>query len=186
MRSRHATLVGACLLASACGIDVPRTDRPTTSSGSSASDVHDPSVASPRLSFDPALRRMSDTEYRRSVSDLLGVPVPSTVQLPPDAETRGFTNQADALDVSGLLFEGYESAAESVVDVLLRRPQIHVIVDAPVTEVANSLSVPDEDDVPVWLDLNSRPAPVIAVEDDATETRMPETTRKTTTLVRAA
>ena len=63
------------------------------------------------------LRRLNRIEYRNTVRDLLptaAAKIDTTVNtFPLDEEKLGFSNNADALTVTGLLAEGYISAAET-------------------------------------------------------------------------
>jgi len=56
------------------------------------------------------LRRLNHIEYDATVHDLLGAGQ-QTQNFPPDEQGAGFSNNADALTVSSLLAEGYQSAA---------------------------------------------------------------------------
>src|SRR5689334_14763815 len=58
------------------------------------------------------MRRMTRFEYGRSLSDLTGVPASIADQLPPDEETLGFDDIADAYSVSTLHAARYLDAAE--------------------------------------------------------------------------
>src|SRR3954462_9730604 len=58
------------------------------------------------------LRRMTRFEYGRTISDLTGVAMSVADQLPPDEETLGFDDIADAYSVSSLHVAAYLDAAE--------------------------------------------------------------------------
>jgi hypothetical protein len=58
------------------------------------------------------LRRMTRFEYGRTLADLTGVPASIADQLPPDEETLGFDDIADAYSVSTLHAARYLDAAE--------------------------------------------------------------------------
>jgi hypothetical protein len=58
------------------------------------------------------LRRMTRFEYGRTLSDLTGVPASIAETLPPDEETLGFDDIADAYSVSTLHAASYLDAAE--------------------------------------------------------------------------
>lgn len=60
------------------------------------------------------IRRLSRTEYRRTLSDLCGVAVPVHELLPEDARTYGFDNLGDAAGVTPMLFESYLAIATTV------------------------------------------------------------------------
>jgi hypothetical protein len=140
MARRGGPLRSWCQVLLACvfgGCAAPRaTDLPDGSDGGPTGHADGPSrgdvvaETAPALVHDPALRRLSRVEYRNAVEALLGVPVPADVVLPVDPDTRGFDDQADALEVSPLLFEAYEAVAERVVEAALRRQGL-ALVDAP-------------------------------------------------------
>jgi len=58
------------------------------------------------------LRRITRFEYGRTISDLTGVPASVADQLPPDEETLGFDDIADAYSVSSLHAARYLDVAE--------------------------------------------------------------------------
>jgi hypothetical protein len=58
------------------------------------------------------LRRMTRFEYGRTIADLTGVPVSVADKLPPDEETLGFDDIADAYSVSSLHAVAYLDVAE--------------------------------------------------------------------------
>ena len=58
------------------------------------------------------LRRMTRFEYGRTISDLTGVAVSVADKLPPDEETLGFDDIADAYSVSSLHAAAYLDVAE--------------------------------------------------------------------------
>jgi Protein of unknown function (DUF1592)/Protein of unknown function (DUF1588)/Protein of unknown function (DUF1587)/Protein of unknown function (DUF1595)/Protein of unknown function (DUF1585) len=60
------------------------------------------------------LRRLNRVEYNNTVRDLLNDATGPASQFPDEEIALGFTNNADAQSVSGLLIEGYESAASSL------------------------------------------------------------------------
>src|SRR5258708_36125115 len=60
------------------------------------------------------LRRLNRTEYNNTVRDLRNDTTAPASQFPDEEIALGFTNNADAQSVSGLLIEGYESAASSL------------------------------------------------------------------------
>lgn len=86
-------------------------------------DTDDTVDVTPRpVIADAVARRLSRDEYARSVHDLLGVDVPPEALPPADAETRGFANQGDALDIPTVALEAYETAAAAAAERALRRP----------------------------------------------------------------
>ena len=62
------------------------------------------------------VRRLDHREYQQSVEALLGAPVELPVAFAPDNVIDGYTNNAAALTVSGLLADQYREAAESMAD----------------------------------------------------------------------
>jgi len=76
-----------------------------------ASDACRAAAAQPGAS---PLRRLNRTEYNNTVRDLLNDATAPASQFPDEEIALGFTNNADAQSVSGLLIEGYESAAASL------------------------------------------------------------------------
>ena len=62
------------------------------------------------------VRRLNRTEYRNTISDLMGVEFNSEVEFPPDDSGNGFDNIGDVLTVSPLLLEKYLQAAEVIVE----------------------------------------------------------------------
>jgi hypothetical protein len=67
----------------------------------------------PSLDPGPTLvRRLTNNEYDRTVRDLLGVPSSPAAGFPPEETTRGFRNQAAALQVAPLHVERYLESAE--------------------------------------------------------------------------
>src|SRR5579859_7069002 len=60
------------------------------------------------------LRRLNLAEYGNTMRDLLGETGSIVDGFPPDEEGLGFTNNADAQFVSGLLAEDYMTAAETL------------------------------------------------------------------------
>jgi len=93
-----------------------------TAGGSSASadgglSTPDCVSGAPNPGLSP-LRRLSLEEYATTVNDLLGVDTSSVLStFPPDqllaTEGAGFSNNADALEVSALLANAYMTAAET-------------------------------------------------------------------------
>lgn len=64
------------------------------------------------------VRRLSHVEYNRSLAAILGAPTELGLGFAPDTVVQGFSNNADALVVSGLLADQYREAAETVADTL--------------------------------------------------------------------
>jgi len=72
------------------------------------------------------LRRMSNAEYRNTMTDLLGdspttqaLVAAATRNFPSETESLGFRNNADYLGVSTLSAQGYVDAAEQFVDAIV-------------------------------------------------------------------
>lgn len=65
------------------------------------------------------IRRLDHREYLRSAEALVGAPVELPVTFAPDNVVDGYTNNAAALKVTGLLAEQYREAAEALADVLV-------------------------------------------------------------------
>jgi hypothetical protein len=85
--------------------------------GSPGSSTPSPMAANCSGSLNPGrapLRRLNDVEYANTIRDLIGAPLPASVQLPPDDEGLGFTNNSDAMVVTGLLAQTYIDAAEAI------------------------------------------------------------------------
>lgn len=100
--------LGACSAGGAKG-----TDKPGTSDGPDAAVT---SSAVPLcVARDPGpspLRRLTATEYARTVHDLLGGDVLDVSHLPPGERALGFDNNADVISTSDLLVDAYEGLAE--------------------------------------------------------------------------
>ena len=62
----------------------------------------------------PALHRLSRTEYRNSIRDLLDIDVDVSGLLPADPKAGSFDNMADALTITPALMQGYFRAAETI------------------------------------------------------------------------
>ncbi len=61
-----------------------------------------------------AIHRLNGAEYDNTVRDLIGDDSHLSSTFPPDDGAGSFTNNADALNLSPLLFEKYEAAAEKL------------------------------------------------------------------------
>ena len=84
--------------------------------GSSGSSPDVTAASCSGSAIDPGrspLRRLNHAEYDATVHDLLAAE-PQSQNFPPDEQGAGFSNNADALNVSSLLAEGYETAAEKM------------------------------------------------------------------------
>jgi hypothetical protein len=102
-RRLSALIALPVLLAGACGGD-------ETSRESFPLCADDPGPA--------PLRRMTRFEYGRTIADLTGVAVSVADQLPPDEETLGFDDIADAYSVSSLHASAYLDVAERAASAL--------------------------------------------------------------------
>lgn len=69
-----------------------------------------------------AMRRLNRTQYNNTVRDLLGTDLRPAANFPADDLLYGFDNIGQALNVSTLLFESYDSAARTLIDDLFARP----------------------------------------------------------------
>jgi hypothetical protein len=70
------------------------------------------------------LRRLTSTEYKFAVQDLLGIEIDPTEGFPAEEEVLGFDNNADALTVTRLLAEKYFEAGERAAETALINPLI--------------------------------------------------------------
>jgi len=59
-------------------------------------------------------QRLTRVEYANAVKDLLDLDIDPTLYLPPDTNSHGFDNVADAQSFSPALFEGYLRAASQI------------------------------------------------------------------------
>ncbi len=142
MRALRWMLPGmtACTLLDAAG---PAVDA-STEAAWDAPEVHEaPEEEPPRRTHDWELRRVSRTWYVRAVRDLLGVEVPDSLEVPGDANTEGFTNSIEGLEITPLLFEAYERVGEAVVKELLRRPGAFHLENAALTPSELLTAEPD-------------------------------------------
>lgn len=62
------------------------------------------------------VRRLSHVEYNRSLAAILGAPTELGLAFASDSVVQGFSNNADALVVSGLLADQYREAAETIAE----------------------------------------------------------------------
>ncbi|MBZ5707963.1 DUF1592 domain-containing protein [Nannocystis pusilla] len=65
------------------------------------------------------VRRLSHVEYNRSLQAVLGAPTELGLGFAADTVVQGYTNNAGALVVSGLLADQYRDAAEKVADLIV-------------------------------------------------------------------
>ena len=80
------------------------------------------------------LRRLSNAEYRNTVTDLLGdspatqsLVATATRSFPSETESLGFRNNADYLGVSTLVAQGYVDAAEQFLDPIAAEHGLSVV-----------------------------------------------------------
>jgi hypothetical protein len=65
------------------------------------------------------LRRLTHVEYDRTIRDLVGLDLSLAAAFAPDNVVDGYSNDAEALLVSGLLADQYRVAAEAVAEAML-------------------------------------------------------------------
>ena len=70
-------------------------------------------AANPNPGWRP-LQRLTRAEYARAVQDLLDLVIDPSLYLPPDTNSHGFDNVAEAQSFSPALFEGYLRAASQI------------------------------------------------------------------------
>jgi len=70
------------------------------------------------------IRRLNRVEYDNTVRDLIANAPSFAASFPPDDGAGGFTNVADALTMSPLLFERYEAAADELASAALLDPTV--------------------------------------------------------------
>ena len=70
------------------------------------------------------LHRLNASEYDNTVRDLLGDTSHPSATFPPDDGADSFTNNADALSISPILFEKYEANAEKLATTAVTNPKI--------------------------------------------------------------
>lgn len=82
-----------------------------------------------------ALRRLNNSEYDRTVRDLLGTTSQPALGFPADDSSHGFDNASDALAVSPLWVEAVEGAGSALARQVVDEP-----LEAPITETWNAAS----------------------------------------------
>src|SRR5262245_3172757 len=80
-------------------------------------------AAAPNPGRTATLRRLTRTEYRNAVRDLLALDVDVTSMLPPDESSYGFDNVTVG-DLSPTLLDRYIAAAEKISRVAIGRPSV--------------------------------------------------------------
>jgi len=99
-------------------------------------DAGDAGAPTPVASYDVGalgIHRLNSTEYDNTIRDLLGDDSKPSAAFPPDDGADSFTNIADALTISPLLFEAYESAAERLATGASSNPSIVTCEDTQST-----------------------------------------------------
>ncbi|MBM3779705.1 MAG: DUF1592 domain-containing protein [Acidimicrobiia bacterium] len=102
--------------------------------GQLASALDRAAAANPAPGAPPAFRRLSRTEYRNAIRDLLALPdlpreMDVDVVLPPDNSTTGFDNLAELLFVSPTLLDGYLTVARRISRLAVGDPTIPPLVE---------------------------------------------------------
>ena len=72
------------------------------------------------------IHRLNASEYDNTVRDLLGDTSHPAAAFPPDDGVGSFTNNADALSISPILFEQYEASAERLATSAVANPKIMI------------------------------------------------------------
>jgi mono/diheme cytochrome c family protein len=83
-----------------------------------------------RLTPDPGrapIHRLNRTEYANAIRDLLDLEIDGSEFLPPDTESHGFDNIADALTTSPSLLEQYLTASRKVTALAVGDPDARVV-----------------------------------------------------------
>ena len=84
------------------------------------------------------LRRLTHSQYDRTVHDLLGDTTNPARQFPPEDFVDGFKNQYEALSVPPLLAEAYSLAAERVAANAFRRGDFHGLIPCKPSSVEDA------------------------------------------------
>jgi len=77
---------------------------------------------------DAQLRRLTHSQYNRTVRDLLGDQTAPAMQFPPEDFVNGFLNQSRGQSLSPLLEEAYSNAAEKLARAAFRGGDTHGLV----------------------------------------------------------
>ncbi|MCA9582565.1 MAG: DUF1587 domain-containing protein, partial [Myxococcales bacterium] len=83
------------------------------------------------------IHRLNRLEYNNTVRDLLGTSLRPADAFPPDSESDGFDNMAEALQLTPSLLDRYYTAARLVIDDALDERPLHFSQHR-----ADSLTVP--------------------------------------------
>lgn len=106
-------------------------DDPTNPTSTTDPDTFEPAA--------PAMRRLTESEYRSTVDDVLGVGFLVPEVLPPDATTNGWTSIAmSSITVSPSAVDQYEVAAFQIAEAVIGTPtRRNAIVGCDADDVAN-------------------------------------------------
>jgi hypothetical protein len=85
-----------------------------------------------------ALRRLSHSQYNRTVRDLLGDRGLPANQFPPEDFVNGFKNQFVAQALSPLLEDAYSAAAEKLADAAFRNGNTHGLIPCKPSDACRS------------------------------------------------
>ncbi|HYQ45532.1 MAG TPA: DUF1592 domain-containing protein [Polyangiaceae bacterium] len=137
--SRFAAVLGLCasvLGLASCDLNFRQSSASPPAAQAGASGAADPGSKTPEEVLSSSacksptpgrapLRRMSNAEYRNTMTDLLGdspatqaLVASATRSFPSETESLGFRNNADYLGVSTLVAQGYVDAAEQFLDAI--------------------------------------------------------------------
>lgn len=100
---------------------------PPSSASSAVADAGGGEAAARPPGYDVGtltIRRLNSTEYDNTVRDLLGDTTRPGKDFPQDDGADSFTNIADALTMSPLLFEKYEAAAQRLAGTAVTNPTV--------------------------------------------------------------
>lgn len=121
-RAGTGLAVVAVLAMNACAED-PSGTALRRNNGSSRPPGDDTSATNPPGDVgNVAIHRLNAAEYDNTIRDLIGDDSHPSASFPPDDGAGSFTNNADALTISPLLFESYEAAAEKLAAVAVTGP----------------------------------------------------------------
>ena len=124
MGKRFVSTVILTSLLVACHDDagfVPRAKADAADGGSSDAAAAVPAINDVGTA---TVHRLNAVEYDNTIRDLLGDDRHFGASFPPDDGADSFTNNADSLTISPLLFEQYEAAADALATTALDNPDI--------------------------------------------------------------
>jgi hypothetical protein len=127
-----AGLVAACGGGGGSGSGSAADTEGTGTSGGTGDTADDDGVPADCADVLPArrLRRLTHVEYDRTIRDLVGLDLSLAAGFAPDNVVDDYSNDADALLVSGLLADQYRAAAETVAEAMLADLATHLPCDA--------------------------------------------------------